>query len=85
MKYNFIIGCTAEEEIAGTNGIKSILKKLPKIDLELLESQLMKLSIAERGPIVFDAKIKGKPSHAATKITIMPLKNYQKYSTGLIN
>ena len=31
MNYNFIIACTAEEEIAGTNGIKSILEKLPKI------------------------------------------------------
>ena len=66
MKYNFIIACTAEEEIAGTNGIKSILKKIPKIDFGIIgEPTQMKLSIAERGLIVFDAKIKGKPSHAA--------------------
>ena len=66
MNYNFIIACTAEEEIAGINGIKSILDELPKIDFAIIgEPTLMKLSIAERGLIVFDAKIKGKPSHAA--------------------
>ena len=66
MNYNFIIACTAEEEIAGANGIKSILEKLPKIDFAIIgEPTLMKLSIAERGLIVFDAKIKGKPGHAA--------------------
>ena len=66
MNYNFIIACTAEEEIAGANGIKCILEKLPKIDFAIIgEPTLMKLSIAERGLIVFDAKIKGKPGHAA--------------------
>ena len=36
MNYNFIIACTAEEEIAGANGIKSILEKLPKIDFAII-------------------------------------------------
>ena len=64
MKYNFIIACTAEEEIAGTNGIKSILKKLPKLIL-VIGSQL--IIILLKILIVFDAKIKGKPSHASRK------------------
>ena len=66
MNYNFVIACTAEEEIAGKNGIKSIIKKIPKIDFGIIgEPTSMKLSIAERGLIVFDATIKGKPGHAA--------------------
>ena len=66
MKYNIIIAATAEEETAGKNGISSILDKIPNIDFAIIgEPTLMDLAVAERGLIVFDAKIKGTPSHAA--------------------
>jgi acetylornithine deacetylase len=66
LKYNLIFAGTGEEEINGKNGIACILPKLPKIDVAIVgEPTLMQLAIAEKGLVVFDAKVKGTPSHAA--------------------
>ncbi|MGY5850551.1 M20 family metallo-hydrolase [Salegentibacter sp. F14] len=66
LKYNLIFAGTAEEEINGENGIACLLPRMPKIDVALVgEPTLMQLAIAEKGLVVFDAKVKGTPSHAA--------------------
>ncbi len=65
-KYNLIFAGTAEEEINGKNGIASILPVIPKIDVAIVgEPTLMQLATAEKGLVVFDAVVKGTPSHAA--------------------
>ncbi|WP_295180344.1 M20 family metallo-hydrolase [uncultured Christiangramia sp.] len=64
--YNIIFAGTAEEEINGKNGIAALLPKLPRIDVAIVgEPTLMNLAVAEKGLIVFDAVVKGTPSHAA--------------------
>uniref|UniRef100_UPI003561339F M20/M25/M40 family metallo-hydrolase n=1 Tax=Salegentibacter sp. TaxID=1903072 RepID=UPI003561339F len=66
LKYNLIFAGTAEEEINGKNGIAALLPKMPKIDVAIVgEPTLMQLAIAEKGLVVFDAKVKGTASHAA--------------------
>lgn len=66
LKYNLVYVASAEEENSGPNGLNSMLKIIPKIDVAIVgEPTLMHLAIAEKGLIVFDAKVKGTPSHAA--------------------
>lgn len=66
LKYNIIFAGTAEEEINGKNGIAALIPEIPKIDVAIVgEPTLMDLAVAEKGLIVFDAKVKGTPSHAA--------------------
>lgn len=66
LSYNLIFAGTAEEEINGKNGIAVLLPILPKIDVAIVgEPTLMDLAVSEKGLIVFDAAVKGKPSHAA--------------------
>lgn len=64
--FNLICAITAEEEISGTNGIRSVLPELGKIDLGIVgEPTGMNLAIAEKGLIVLDATAHGKAGHAA--------------------
>ena len=57
---------TAEEEINGKNGIACLLPLIPKIDVAIVgEPTLMQMATAEKGLVVFDAVVKGTPSHAA--------------------
>ncbi|MBT8245716.1 MAG: M20 family metallo-hydrolase [Winogradskyella sp.] len=66
LNYNLVIVASAEEESSGTDGLNSMLSIIPKIDVAIVgEPTLMKLAIAEKGLIVFDAKVKGTASHAA--------------------
>lgn len=66
LKYNLVIVASAEEESSGPNGLKSVLKELPNIDVAIVgEPTLMNLAIAEKGLVVFDAVVNGTPSHAA--------------------
>lgn len=66
LQYNLLFAGTAEEENNGKNGISCLLPKIPKIDVAIVgEPTLMKLAIAEKGLVVFDAVVKGTPSHAA--------------------
>jgi len=66
LNFNIIIAATAEEEIAGENSIRSLLKELPEINFAIVgEPTLMNLAIAEKGLVVFDGKIIGTASHAA--------------------
>ncbi|MFV8224469.1 M20 family metallo-hydrolase [Christiangramia aquimixticola] len=66
LSHNILFAGTAEEEINGKNGIAALLPKLPKIDVAIVgEPTLMNLAVAEKGLVVFDAVVKGTPSHAA--------------------
>ena len=66
LKYNLVIVASAEEESSGSNGLNSMLSIIPKIDVAIVgEPTLMHLAVAEKGLVVFDAEVKGTPSHAA--------------------
>jgi len=46
--------------------LNSMLSIIPKIDVAIVgEPTLMQLAVAEKGLVVFDAEVKGTPSHAA--------------------
>lgn len=66
LNYNLVIVASAEEESSGPNGLISMLPIIPNIDVAIVgEPTLMQLAIAEKGLVVFDAKVKGTPSHSA--------------------
>lgn len=66
LNHNILMVASMEEESAGPNSLRGLLPKLPKIDIAIVgEPTLMQLAIAEKGLIVFDAEVKGTPSHAA--------------------
>lgn len=66
LNYNLVLVASAEEESSGPNGMNSMLDIIPKVDVAIVgEPTLMNLAIAEKGLIVFDAKVKGTASHAA--------------------
>ncbi|WP_339707046.1 M20 family metallo-hydrolase [uncultured Kriegella sp.] len=66
LNHNIIIVASAEEESSGPKGLNSMLAILPKIDVAIVgEPTVMKLAIAEKGLVVFEAAVKGTPSHAA--------------------
>ena len=65
-KYNLVLVASGEEESSGPNGLNSMLKVIPHIDVAIVgEPTLMNLAIAEKGLVVFDAQVLGTPSHAA--------------------
>lgn len=64
--FNLICAITAEEEISGANGIKSILPSLGKIDLGIVgEPTGMHAAVAEKGLLVLDGVARGRTGHAA--------------------
>ncbi len=66
LNFNLIFLASAEEERSGDNGIKSVIPKLPQIELAIIgEPTKMDIAVAEKGLIVFDLTVKGKSSHAA--------------------
>jgi len=66
LKYNLVLVASAEEENSGPNGLNSMLAIIPKIDVAIVgEPTQMHLAVAEKGLVVFDALVKGTPSHAA--------------------
>jgi len=68
LKYNLVMVASAEEENSGENGLNSMLSIIPEISVAIIgEPTLMQLAIAEKGLVVFDAKVIGTPGHAAHK------------------
>lgn len=66
LNHNILMVASMEEESAGPNSLRGLLTDLPKIDVAIVgEPTLLDLAIAEKGLIVFDAVVKGAPSHAA--------------------
>ncbi len=88
LSHNLIMVASAEEESSGPKGLNSMLKLLPPIDVAIVgEPTKMELAIAEKGLVVFDAIVKGTPSHAAHPNgnnaiynTIEVLKWFQEFS-----
>lgn len=66
LNHNIVLVASAEEETSGPDGLNSMLKILPHIDVAIVgEPTLMDLAIAEKGLVIFDAEVEGTPSHAA--------------------
>ncbi|CAM3461949.1 M20 family metallo-hydrolase [Zobellia roscoffensis] len=66
LNHNILMVASMEEESSGPNSLRGLLQHLPKIDVAIVgEPTLLDLAIAEKGLVVFDAVIKGTPSHAA--------------------
>lgn len=66
LKYNIILGISAEEEISGKNGVEALLSVVPKIDCGIVgEPTLLEMAIAERGLMVLDCVAHGRAGHAA--------------------
>ncbi len=66
LNHNMLMVASMEEENAGQHSLRGLLPSLPKIDVAIVgEPTLMNLAIAEKGLVVFDAIVKGTPSHAA--------------------
>lgn len=66
LPYNIIFAASAEEEISGLNGIELLIPELGKIDFAIVgEPTQMKMAIAEKGLLVLDVCVKGKPAHVA--------------------
>ena len=66
LKFNLVMVASAEEENSGEGGLISLLSIIPRLDVAIIgEPTLMQLAVAEKGLVVFDAQVKGTPSHAA--------------------
>jgi acetylornithine deacetylase len=66
LPYNLVIVASAEEESSGPNGLNSVLKHLPQLELAIVgEPTEMQLAIAEKGLLVLDVIVNGTPGHAA--------------------
>jgi len=66
LRYNLVLGISAEEEISGKNGVEALLSVLPPIDCGIVgEPTLLQMAIAERGLMVLDCVAHGKAGHAA--------------------
>lgn len=64
--YNLIFAASAEEEVSGENGMRSLIGELPKIDFAIVgEPTGMQLAVAEKGLMVIDCQVRGKAGHAA--------------------
>jgi len=64
--FNLICAITAEEEVSGANGVKSILPELGTINLGIVgEPTGMNAAIAEKGLLVLDGVALGRTGHAA--------------------
>ena len=65
-KYNLVYLASAEEEVSGINGIRSVIDKLPHIDVAMVgEPTGMQPAVAEKGLMVIDMTAHGKSGHAA--------------------
>ena len=64
--YNLVYLASCEEEVSGINGIRSVIDRLPKIDVAIVgEPTGMQPAVAEKGLMVIDMTAHGKSGHAA--------------------
>lgn len=71
LPFNIIMAATAEEEVAGQNGIEVTVPKLGTIDFAIVgEPTTLHMAVAERGLMVLDCTVYGKSGHAARTIGI---------------
>lgn len=66
LPFNLLWIASAEEEISGQNGISQVVSQLPPATLAIVgEPTQMKVAVAEKGLLVVDGEVTGKPGHAA--------------------
>jgi acetylornithine deacetylase len=66
LPFNLLLAATAEEEISGADGLRSILAELSNISCAIVgEPTAMNMAVAERGLLVLDVFAKGISGHAA--------------------
>ncbi|TFV97717.1 M20/M25/M40 family metallo-hydrolase [Algoriphagus kandeliae] len=66
LPFNLIFIASAEEEISGKKGISLVLEHLTEPELVIVgEPTQMKMALAEKGLMVLDCEVIGKPGHAA--------------------
>lgn len=66
LKYNLLLAATAEEEISGKNGIELVFPEFGPIELAIVgEPTKMDMAITEKGLMVLDCRVLGRPGHAA--------------------
>jgi acetylornithine deacetylase len=66
LPYNLVYLASCEEEVSGINGIRSVIDRLPKIDVAIVgEPTGMQPAVAEKGLMVIDMTAHGKSGHAA--------------------
>lgn len=66
LRFNLMVAATAEEEISGVGGFRSILPALNNIDCAIVgEPTTMEMAVAERGLLVLDVIATGTSGHAA--------------------
>lgn len=64
--FNIVYLASAEEEVSGENGFRSVLPCLPKVDVAVVgEPTGMQPAVAEKGLMVIDMTAHGKSGHAA--------------------
>lgn len=65
-RYNIVYLASCEEEVSGVNGIRSVIDRLPQIDVAIVgEPTGMQPAVAEKGLMVIDMTAHGKSGHAA--------------------
>ncbi len=65
-EFNLIFAASAEEEISGENGMRTLISEFPKIDFAIVgEPTGMNMAVAEKGLMVLDCYSYGKAGHAA--------------------
>ncbi|MFW6157352.1 MAG: M20 family metallo-hydrolase [Balneolaceae bacterium] len=66
LSWNLLFCASAEEEIAGENGIAAAVEAMPSFDCAVIgEPSKMEMAIAEKGLMVLDCTVNGKSGHAA--------------------
>lgn len=74
LNYNLCLALVGEEEVSGDKGVTSILPHLENIAMAVVgEPTSMKMAVAERGLMVLDCVVKGRPGHAAHGNTVNPI------------
>lgn len=66
LSWNLLFCASAEEEVAGKNGIGAAVKELPPFDCAIIgEPTKMEMATAEKGLMVLDCTAAGRSGHAA--------------------
>ncbi len=66
LPFNIVLALTAEEEITGPHGLRTLLPELGPIDMALVgEPTGMHAAVGERGLVVLDGVAHGRTGHAA--------------------
>ncbi len=66
LPFNILLAITAEEEVMGEGGIRSLSRELECVDMALVgEPTLLDAAVGERGLVVLDCIAEGRSGHAA--------------------